>query len=692
VPLSLEDLLAQPATTGSFTGTPGTATLGSATTAGNTVLICTTIRGGTASTPAGFTEVATSSSPLGTVQPYAYIKATAGGETSWSLATVSSTICDWAVFELVGVDPDAPLDVNVTTGTATTSGTSVPTGTTPASTTYDGLKVAIYGAYDSASTTAPTLTAHTNGLVEQANISGTNGTAALRLSVAMEPVASLGAFSSAATSSITHSSTNPAAAAIFVLSAVGAKREANIAFFWAFKVGVGAAGLATGVAGFRYVETMVGSPAITADGLQLASTSAAESVATAFVPLLGAPQLGSYVHQVRFRFDGSLPSVDTELMVTTGGTNGFVLRYVAASQKLGFKISTGSEVVSDATVAADAWYTVDTRVISTGSAQTGDWQVDYGAGPVVQAQASFAGGVTQATTRLGWANAITVPGVTFSHLLISNVAGHYPLGSFTFALLKVDPAATPTISGTTTNFGVMTANGTIAAWNATNARDAVDDWPPVVGASADGAGPILTHATDYVEFPLETYDASGIGSVRAARVVLPMWAATGLVATCRVNGWDGTTSTALFAEADPEADATSTPAWICKMWRPAGGWTQAKLDAAAVRVGSLDPNPDIMPHAVGMEVAVQVAAEAPVIGEAGGVEATEARDPVTGGMLGVTVDTPAGQGATLNWDDGTPGSQVVAPSSTHTETFDAVDASTVTFVEVVSDNEAPDRE
>jgi len=444
--------------------------------------------------------------------------------------------------------------------------------------------------------------------------------------------------------------------------------------------------LGVGAVGSRYLETVVGSPAITADGLQLASTAAAESAATPVIAFQPAPQLNSYVLQARLRFDGSLPSVDTELLVTTS-TNPLALRYVAASQKLGLKLGTGSEVLSDATVAAGGFITVNLRMISTGSAQTGDWQVDYGAGPVAQAQASFAGGSSSGTVRLGWAGAITVPGVTFAYLLVSVVAGHYPLGEFTFALLKVDPAATPTISGTTTNFGVMTANGTVAAWNATNARDAVDDWPPVVGASADGAGPILTHAPDYVEFPLETYDASGTGSIRAARPVLPMWAATATAATCRVNGWDGTTSTTLFAEADPEADATSTPAWICKMWRPAGGWTQAKLDAAAVRIGSLDPNPDIMPHAVGMEVCVQLAATQTLFG----TMASQALDPTTGGVLGVTVDTTVdpGKAADLTYEEsGSPTTVPVAADTVHVETTDAADATVVNRIELHPDPES----
>jgi hypothetical protein len=128
------------------------------------------------------------------------------------------------------------------------------------------------------------------------------------------------------------------------------------------------------------------------------------------------------------------------------------------------------------------------------------------------------------------------------------------------------------------------------------------------------------------------------------------------------------------------------------MYKPATGWTQAALDALAFRVGfSTDATPDIGVHLVMAEVAVQMAATEMVIGEAGGVEATEARDPLSGGMLGITVATPADQGATLNWDDaGVPGSQAIGPGASHTETFDGGLIST-DYVEVVSDADAPER-
>jgi hypothetical protein len=389
--------------------------------------------------------------------------------------------------------------------------------------------------------------------------------------------------------------------------------------------------------------------------------------------------------RVKFRFDGSLPSVDTELLVLTSSVTAITLRYVAASQKLGLTVASEAEVLSDATVSAGGFVSVDFRVIHTGATPsivwTTNWQVDYGTGPVAQTDIIWAAGTVSLaayTIRLGWATAITVPGVTFAYLLNSVTAGHYPLGEHTIVLLT--PSGTPTVSGTVGNFAFITANATGSALTSGTLADVpatIGDFPPTVGGSADGVCAITAHASDYLEIPLATYDASGTGSIRAARVVIPMWAASGTAATCRVNGWDGTTSTALFAEADPEADNSSTPAWICKMWRPSGGWDQTKLDAAAIRFGSNDATPDIGPHAIGMEVCVQSAQTQTLFGAL----ATQALDPVSAGVLGVDVTPTPGYDATLHYEQGGTPTDVAAPGgTTTTEVIDAPDAPSVEYL------------
>src|SRR5213075_422943 len=49
--------------------------------------------------------------------------------------------------------------------------------------------------------------------------------------------------------------------------------------------------------------------------------------------------------------------------------------------------------------------------------------------------------------------------------------------------------------------------------------------------------------------------------------------------------------------------------WMTAMWTPSGAvWTQAKLDAAAVRIGfSNDATPDMGVHAIYLEVAIRKA-------------------------------------------------------------------------------------
>jgi hypothetical protein len=662
----------------------GSVTLDSPTVVGNRVVV--SIAGNVSiGTPAGWAKDSGANPVLGCI----FSKPAVDGETTLAtFGAAGNNSYEWDAFELVGIDPDAPVDV-----IPPSAGTAGSTGVTAASTTYDGVAIGIHRSAGTAGgTTVPTFDTHTTGEELSDHGHATGGAfVPVALSTCRQFIQSLGTWTCTCTASL-----GSEFGAIVVYSAEGAQREAVIDAFWSFPAElIGATGLASAASGSRYWETETGTPEITADGLKLAATAAAEAV-TAPSITTAATLVRSAVVQIKFRF-GSLPGADLDLadMVASAGASGTpVLRYRTASQKLGIQIGAGAEVLSDATVSAGVDYTVDFRLIGHTTAYRLDWQIDDGSGPVTQTQATnTAGGtLTSWIPRLGWTAASTGD-VRYRHALFSKAAGHYPLGAFVFPFLKVDPATTPTISGTSTNFGVMTANGTVAAWNATNARNAVDDWPPVIGASADAAVATAAHATDYIEFPMQTYDASGTGSIRTVRALAPMWAAAATVATCRITGYDGTTAATLFAEADPGADTTSPPVWICKLWRPSGGWTQAKLDAAVIRFGSNDATPDIGPHAVGMEAVVQVAAVEAMIGESGGLLVDAAKDPVTGGVLGVTVETPADQGATLNWEaGGVPGSQAVGAGSAHTETFDAVDSTTVTFVEVVSDAVTPPEE
>jgi hypothetical protein len=131
------------------------------------------------------------------------------------------------------------------------------------------------------------------------------------------------------------------------------------------------------------------------------------------------------------------------------------------------------------------------------------------------------------------------------------------------------------------------------------------------------------------------------------------------------------------------------------MWQSPNGWTQAELDAAAVRVGfSTDATPDMGIHAVYLEVAIGPTRSQPMIGQlaAGELSTTAEVNPNSMGIVSVMATAPADRGMTMRWTDpGGPGSHVLAPNDVFTQQFDPADATTVSRVEVETGPEDPDR-
>jgi hypothetical protein len=126
------------------------------------------------------------------------------------------------------------------------------------------------------------------------------------------------------------------------------------------------------------------------------------------------------------------------------------------------------------------------------------------------------------------------------------------------------------------------------------------------------------------------------------------------------------------------------------MWQSTNGWTQAELDAAALRVGfSTDATPDIGVEALYLEVAIGKTRTQQLLGDAAAVEV----DPTRLGMMSTTVTAPADLGATLRWTDtGGSGSQYVAPAGSYTKQFDPASQADVSVVEIESDPEFTERE
>jgi enamine deaminase RidA (YjgF/YER057c/UK114 family) len=660
---------------GTHTGTgSSSATLPAGTTAGNTVFIIFGHGSTTFTAPAGFTPDKASAG--GSAQLRVYRKTAVDAESSWSFSNATtSTAVQWWAFEVEGLDNSAPIDAvpsNIATGTGTAAET-VTTGTNAMSTVYDGMVLAVYVGWATSSTSS-TWSGYGQGLVEQFDGGVANGATAVSLAVALRSTQTPTTWDIPATQSVSQvwSATH------IVYAAAGAKRAPLVDVMFGGGLGT-TAGLATGPAGAAIFDAVTGSPAVSGGWLELSSSAAAENASWSGSGALGMyqPSLSAdLVARFTVLFPGSLPSVDTQIFAATLMS----IRFDAATGKLAATAGTGTAVLSAGTVVADTEYFVDVRAHRSTSAATIDWQIDG----VEQTQAT---GTTTTNVHteavLGWTTAITAS-VKLKNIVLSKIIGQYPLGNIVCHMLTVDSAGTVTVSGSTANFGVMTANGTVAAWNAAAALAAVDDLPPTIGASADGVVAVTAHATDYVQFPMQTRDAAANGeSIRAVRWYFPLWAAATTVATIRLSAWDGTVDTNLYSEADPNADnSTTTPVWVCRMHRALAQstpylWTQAKLDALAARMGSNDATPDIGVHAVYAELAVRPGETRQLFGDL----ASQTLDPDSAGVVQISVDAPTGNATDLYYEENaSPTTVPVTGGTSHTETIGAPDMPTINYI------------
>jgi hypothetical protein len=615
------------------------------------------------------------------------------GESSWNFSPAYAPAGPvwWTVLEIPGVDPVTPQDADsggfvTVASSGTTAG--VQTGLTS---TYDGLGLSVHVSWNPGGTDS--WGSHTDGFTEVAEGAQSDGTGAVDVSVSARPVQQIGQFGATATCSRTLTTAGPALTYSFVLNAVGARKAANVYFLDGAEHGT-AVGNTLGVSGRKIIETITGNVSISSlaacsgnYGWLLSSTAAACNVTFAATSRAGL----SLAHRRRFRFRPSLPSVDVEFW----RHGNMAIRFIAATGKLGLQVGTGTEQVSDQVITANQWFAPE---FVKQSSSVYDWSVDYNAeptdttGPVAQAQASGTGGDSSIAHRFGWPNAITVDMDTDDGIGAAERAS-YPFGNIQVLPLKVDPAATPTVSGSTANFGVMNG-GVVTAWNATNARNAVDDVPPDLSATRDAAVAVTAHATDYVEFPMETLDAAALGvSIRGIRFIACIWAASATAATIRFTMTNGV-ETFTYGDSDYNQDNTATPVWFCDTMRPISAgrmdWTQAKLDATVFRFGSNDATPDIGVDMVLAEVAVRVAEVVTLIraGAADEFLVQAAQDPDSSGYVALLFTVPADRGADFSWEypAGTPNTKRLdAGDPAWTEPIGAADITAVPRVTIAPD-------
>lgn len=420
-----------------------------------------------------------------------------------------------------------------------------------------------------------------------------------------------------------------------------------------------AAGLATGANLAKYFDRVVGTTGTNVEvvgaaarsgdyGLRLSPTAAIAHCGwfnNANNGILGSA--GTLVGSFTFRFPSALPSGDFNIALCYGTAGGqdFFLKYLTSTGSL--QAVVGSATQLGPTIAADTWYRVDFRLVLDANPHTLDWQINGSAqtqvSHAVASENIFAAGFsTDNATQSGTMH--------IDDALLSLTSGDYPLGAHKVLALTVDGSDTVTLSGTAGNFQTFSgATPTMTAWNATTARGNVDERPPNLGSSQDGFAQITLATGDYVQTPMTTYTLAGGETISGARLVACCWAATTSAATIGFRSHNGTTETTLFAAANPSANNTSTPAWVCKMLTLADINTQGELDALAIRTGfSGDATPDEGVHAIYVEVAIleatgtSASAEcATASGAAQDASITATVGPSEAAATGTAADSPA---------------------------------------------------
>jgi hypothetical protein len=617
VPLVLADILAQPINKGGVNATSAVTSLGSATTAGNTLLIAATTYGSTGiSTPSGYTR--DTPLPSTTQKVYLFRKSNiAAGETLPTLATGASTQkTSWFALELAGLDLVSPLDVASAIATATAQ--SISTGTA-LGTGYDTIGLALFLAQDASSTTAPSWSGYIGNWTEQAEQGASDATTSTGAALAVyDTLLSLSLPTASATSSL--GANGPLAAVAVKYLAAGSKQAADLRHFSGFEHGT-VAGIATGTSGSRLFETVSGSPIITSSTprhgnfcLELPDTAAAHNLTWPAVVIAGT---GTRIPaRLCFRFVGNLPTADTELAsFDTGTTEVVVVRYVAASQKIGVQVTNsgndGAQQISAATVQADTWHAVDLEYDPNTSPNSVNWQLDG----VDQTQAVGAvdAASTGITMRIG-RRAATAPGcaIRLDDCLIAGRRGNYPLGDYKILLLPPSGTITVVGGGGSSVMNTFSANGTMAAWDAATALSAISEGPPpIIGASAAGIAQVTADTVAYVRIPMGTYTTAAEELLHAAQMLVCGWAASATANTlgfrARLSG-GAETITLQSPILDPGFDNSITdPAWLVKTINPTGGWDQAKLDSLELEMGgSDDATPDPGMHWIGCSVAISL--------------------------------------------------------------------------------------
>jgi hypothetical protein len=368
------------------------------------------------------------------------------------------------------------------------------------------------------------------------------------------------------------------------------------------------AGWATGNAGNKIFDAVVGTPTITTSTprtgtycLEISASAATEGVRWT-TDTLGTSKthlvMVGYVY-----FPTSLPGADFDLMQLQCVGPNYIVVFRASDSKICVGIPGGS-LTAGPVVTTNTWYRIDVHMDLSANPHTIDWRIDG----TVQAQFSNASAAdTVAAADLGPTLAAQTGTIRCADWAVSVTSGDYPLGGTKVVLLKPDTGGSLDVATiNTAEWNTFAgATPTLSAWNATTALGAIDEIPVGLGASADGFCRITGTDADYVGIPMTTYTLGAGESIAGVRMLACCWAQSGTACTHSFASYNGTTATTLLAAADIGTDNSSTaPAWVCKMCTLADVDTQTELDALQFRFGVTDSTPDAGIHALYAEVAV----------------------------------------------------------------------------------------
>lgn len=595
------------------------------TTAGNSVVVFWA-QGAAATTavPAGFVAMGTTGS---SAFINCYVKSNVSdGESSWTFTVASATDHAWIVLEVSNLETVDPIDAGTNSAqTSLSNGGTLSTGTGD-SVGLSTVQFAVFNAAVLSGTASKSWGSFTNGFTEVEQIESTSGSNRHTLAATRTfNDGDTAGFESTGTLTISTGSAIACRARMYIFREKDSPVAAPLKFHTGWEFGthggmvdpaifsniytlLGTLDEPVGTWGTHYL-VQAGSARNGGYGLSYSVSGAICNIAT-----LGFGTASSVLGRNFRVVSGSGVAVVATLDSTATDLE---LVYDFSTNKYGLRWgSGGTPGWQDGTTDLNTWVWIDFRGRVGDTTHAAVWRLETGTDTYTAqpAPADLTGQSVSTFSKvlIGGLSSQTLT-MDVDEVVGTSIHAAYPLGVHKVVLCKVDPAGTPTVSGTSSNFSVMTANGTLAAWNATNARNALDEVPPTVSASADGVVQTATAASDYMEFPMETYTLASDEVIAGVRLVVALWGGTGAgTGTLGIRGWDGTTEAALvpntfvYDAGSPTAISSTEPWWNAAQWQVSGGWTQDKLNNAAARIGySSDAAPDMGVSAVYLEVAIR---------------------------------------------------------------------------------------